>query len=111
MVPGRVFPYSGAEVHKLAETAAVTLGRQQPTLLPYSCMLINDRQEIRHDVFLYSVSSIFQRKATGADLLDKVCAVLDVMEKDYFGLLHVQRGDPRVWVDLGRRLSKTFRSE
>lgn len=29
LVPGRVFPYSGAGVHKLAETAAVTL-------LPYS---------------------------------------------------------------------------
>ncbi|XP_052743581.1 protein 4.1 homolog [Bicyclus anynana] len=52
-----------------------------------------------------------ERKATGADLLDKVCEVLDVMETDYFGLLHVQRGDPRVWVDLRRRLSKTFRNE
>ncbi|CAH2229367.1 jg21774 [Pararge aegeria aegeria] len=52
-----------------------------------------------------------ERKATGADLLDKVCEVLDVIESDYFGLLHVQRGDPRVWVDLGRRLSKTFRNE
>ncbi|XP_045761937.1 protein 4.1 homolog [Maniola jurtina] len=52
-----------------------------------------------------------ERKATGGDLLDRVCDVLDVMEKDYFGLLHVQRGDPRVWVDLRRRLSKTFRNE
>ncbi|XP_059055843.1 protein 4.1 homolog [Achroia grisella] len=51
------------------------------------------------------------RKARGADLLDKVCDSLDIMEKDYFGLLYLLRGDPRVWVDLGRRLSKTFRNE
>ncbi|XP_045513813.1 band 4.1-like protein 3 [Pieris brassicae] len=52
-----------------------------------------------------------ERKASGADLLDKVCDTLDILEKDFFGLLHAQRGDPRVWVDLGRRLSKTFRNE
>ncbi|XP_038218478.1 band 4.1-like protein 3 [Zerene cesonia] len=51
------------------------------------------------------------RKANGADLLDKVCDNLDIVDKDFFGLLHAQRGDPRVWVDLKRRLSKTFRNE
>ncbi|KAL0811656.1 hypothetical protein ABMA28_009106 [Loxostege sticticalis] len=51
------------------------------------------------------------RKARGADLLDRVCEDLDLLERDYFGLLHQQRGDPRVWVDLNRRLSKTFRNE
>ncbi|XP_050355943.1 band 4.1-like protein 3 [Nymphalis io] len=51
------------------------------------------------------------RKANGAVLLDKICDDLDILEKDYFGLLHVHRGDPRVWVDLKRRLSKTFRNE
>ncbi|XP_026316509.1 band 4.1-like protein 3 [Hyposmocoma kahamanoa] len=51
------------------------------------------------------------RKARGSDLLDKVCESLDIVEKDYFGLLHAQRGDPRVWVDHNRRLSKTFRSK
>ncbi|CAH2986843.1 unnamed protein product [Chilo suppressalis] len=51
------------------------------------------------------------RKAKGSDLLDKVCQSLDLVEGDYFGLLHQQRGDPRVWVDLNRRLSKTFRNE
>ncbi|XP_013201027.2 protein 4.1 homolog [Amyelois transitella] len=51
------------------------------------------------------------RKARGSDLLDKVCDNLDLVEKDYFGLLHAQRGDPRLWVDLNRRLSKTFKNE
>ncbi|XP_062530430.1 protein 4.1 homolog isoform X1 [Bombyx mori] len=51
------------------------------------------------------------RKARGEDLLDRICEDLDVAEKDYFGLLHLQRGDPRVWVDLNKRLSKTFRNE
>nr|XP_026485258.1 protein 4.1 homolog [Vanessa tameamea] len=51
------------------------------------------------------------RKASGGDLLDAICDDLDILEKDYFGLLHVHRNDPRVWVDLKRRLSKTFRNE
>ncbi|KAH9629981.1 hypothetical protein HF086_017496, partial [Spodoptera exigua] len=51
------------------------------------------------------------RKARGSDLLDKICDSLDLVERDYFGLLYTQRGDPRVWVDLNRRLSKTFKNE
>ncbi|XP_022818366.1 protein 4.1 homolog isoform X1 [Spodoptera litura] len=51
------------------------------------------------------------RKARGSDLLDKICDSLELVERDYFGLLYTQRGDPRVWVDLNRRLSKTFRNE
>ncbi|KAG6458359.1 hypothetical protein O3G_MSEX010824 [Manduca sexta] len=51
------------------------------------------------------------RKARGSDLLDQVCERLNVLEKDFFGLLYLLRGDPRVWVDLNRRLSKTFRNE
>ncbi|KAJ8710417.1 hypothetical protein PYW07_009783 [Mythimna separata] len=52
-----------------------------------------------------------ERKARGSDLLDQICDSLDLLEKDYFGLLYTQRGDPRVWLDLNRRLSKTFRNE
>ncbi|CAH0717572.1 unnamed protein product, partial [Brenthis ino] len=51
-----------------------------------------------------------ERKSTGADLLDSVCDALDILEKDYFGLLHTQR-DSRQWVDLKRRLTKSFRNE
>ncbi|XP_041989071.1 protein 4.1 homolog [Aricia agestis] len=58
-----------------------------------------------------TINIVVQRKATGADLLDLICDNLDLIEKDYFGLLHTQRGDPRVWVDLHKRLSKTFRNE
>ncbi|KAL4702907.1 hypothetical protein ACJJTC_005135 [Scirpophaga incertulas] len=57
------------------------------------------------------VSVDVHRRANGGDLLDKVCDNLDIVEKDFFGLLHLQRGDPRVWLDLNRRLSKTFRNE
>ncbi|XP_048000877.1 protein 4.1 homolog isoform X2 [Leguminivora glycinivorella] len=51
------------------------------------------------------------RKAKGGDLLDRICDELQLTERDYFGLLHAQRGDPRTWVDLGKRLSKTFKNE
>ncbi|XP_068625113.1 protein 4.1 homolog [Battus philenor] len=57
------------------------------------------------------ISVDVDRKARGSDLLDQVCDNLDLTEKDFFGLLHTQRGDSRTWVDLGRRLSKTFRNE
>lgn len=43
--------------------------------------------------------------------MDKVCEDLEITEGDYFGLLYTCRGDDRSWLDLERRLSKTFRSK
>lgn len=50
------------------------------------------------------------RKALGHDLLDKVCESLDVEERDYFGLQREEKNE-RVWLDLGKRLSKTFKND
>ncbi|XP_026728552.1 protein 4.1 homolog isoform X5 [Trichoplusia ni] len=51
------------------------------------------------------------RKIRGQELLGKVCDKLNLVEKDYFGLLYEDRGDPRVWVDLEKRLSKMLKYE
>ncbi|XP_052744570.1 protein 4.1 homolog isoform X2 [Bicyclus anynana] len=51
------------------------------------------------------------RKIRGHDLLSKVCDSLNLVEKDYFGLLYEDRGDPRVWLDLEKRVSKLLKHE
>ncbi|XP_055591596.1 protein 4.1 homolog isoform X3 [Uranotaenia lowii] len=51
------------------------------------------------------------RKARGRDLLNSVCAGLNILEKDYFGLTYTTPVDPRVWLDLERPIAKFFRSD
>lgn len=51
------------------------------------------------------------RKARGRDLINSICAGLNVAERDYFGLFIRTSLDPRVWIDLERPLSKYFRSD
>lgn len=51
------------------------------------------------------------RKARGRDLLNSVCAGLNILEKDYFGLYIETPQDPRIWLDLDRPLSKYFKSD
>ncbi|XP_028167660.1 protein 4.1 homolog isoform X3 [Ostrinia furnacalis] len=51
------------------------------------------------------------RKIRGHELLGKVCDKLNLVEKDYFGLLYEDRGDPRVWIDLEKRVSKLIKHE
>jgi band 4.1-like protein 1/2/3 len=51
------------------------------------------------------------RKAKGRDLLNSVCAGLNILERDYFGLICETPTDPRVWVDIERPLSKYFKSD
>lgn len=51
------------------------------------------------------------RKAKGRDLLNSVCAGLNIVERDYFGLLISTPLDSRVWIDLERPLTKYFKSD
>ncbi|XP_048000948.1 protein 4.1 homolog isoform X3 [Leguminivora glycinivorella] len=52
-----------------------------------------------------------ERKIRGHELLGKVCDSLNLVEKDYFGLLYSDRGDNRVWIDLDKRVSKMLKHE
>ncbi|XP_058983612.1 protein 4.1 homolog isoform X6 [Musca domestica] len=48
------------------------------------------------------------RKAKGRDLLNSICAGLNIVEKDYFGLTYETPTDPRNWLDLDKPVSKFF---
>ncbi|XP_019767472.2 protein 4.1 homolog isoform X2 [Dendroctonus ponderosae] len=51
------------------------------------------------------------RKAKGRDLLDKVCEAINLIEKDYFGLVYADRYDPRNWLELDKRIAKFMKNE
>ncbi|XP_075169066.1 erythrocyte membrane protein band 4.1 like coracle isoform X1 [Haematobia irritans] len=48
------------------------------------------------------------RKAKGRDLLNSICAGLNILEKDYFGLTYETPTDSRNWLDLDKPVSKFF---
>ncbi|XP_055919948.1 protein 4.1 homolog isoform X2 [Eupeodes corollae] len=51
------------------------------------------------------------RKARGRDLLNSICAGLNILEKDYFGLIYQIPTDDRVWLDLEKQVAKFFRTD
>lgn len=51
------------------------------------------------------------RKAKGRELLESICTGLNILEKDYFGLLYATPTDPRTWLDLERPVAKFFRTD
>ncbi|XP_017051621.1 protein 4.1 homolog isoform X6 [Drosophila ficusphila] len=51
------------------------------------------------------------RKATGRDLINSICAGLNLIEKDYFGLTYETPTDPRTWLDLEKPVAKFFRTD
>ncbi|XP_076654970.1 erythrocyte membrane protein band 4.1 like coracle isoform X4 [Halictus rubicundus] len=51
------------------------------------------------------------RKAKGQDLLDMICQSMNLLEKDYFGLIYEDRHDPRNWLDLDKRIAKFIKNE
>lgn len=52
-----------------------------------------------------------QRKAKGKDLINSICAGLNIVEKDYFGLLFSTPDDPRVWLELEKPVSKFLKQD
>ncbi|RZB89842.1 4.1 -like [Asbolus verrucosus] len=83
-----------------AKNKTSTLGRSTGNTLAHVTML---------DGTVLDVS--IERKAKGKDLLDKVCEAINLIEKDYFGLVYADRHDPRNWLDLDKRISKFLKSE
>lgn len=52
----------------------------------------------------------FQRKAKGKDLLDMICQSMNLLEKDYFGLVYENKYDTRNWLDKEKRIIKFLKS-
>ncbi|XP_017776809.1 PREDICTED: protein 4.1 homolog isoform X3 [Nicrophorus vespilloides] len=57
------------------------------------------------------VDVFIERKSKGQELLNKVCEAINLIEKDYFGLVYVDRHDPRNWLDLDKRITKFMKNE
>nr|XP_050852843.1 protein 4.1 homolog isoform X14 [Vespula vulgaris] len=51
------------------------------------------------------------RKAKGQDLLDTICQSMNLLEKDYFGLVYEDKDDSRNWLDLDKRIVKFVKNE
>ncbi|KAL6441472.1 hypothetical protein ACFW04_003574 [Cataglyphis niger] len=51
------------------------------------------------------------RKARGQELLDMICQSMNLLEKDYFGLIYEDRYDSRNWLDLYKRITKFIKTE
>ena len=54
---------------------------------------------------------MLQKKASGQELFDKVTGHLELLEKDYFGLLFTDPHDPRNWLQLDKSIKKQLKSE
>ncbi|XP_064626196.1 protein 4.1-like isoform X5 [Lineus longissimus] len=50
------------------------------------------------------------KAAKGQDLLDKVCEKLDLVEKDYFGLLYRETADIWMWLTADKKIAKQIKS-
>lgn len=44
-------------------------------------------------------------------MLNRVCEAINLIEKDYFGLIYADRHDSRNWLDLDKRIGKFMKSE
>ncbi|XP_043492155.1 protein 4.1 homolog [Polistes fuscatus] len=51
------------------------------------------------------------RKAKGQELLDTICQSMNLLEKDYFGLVYEDKDDSRNWLDLDKRIVKFVKNE
>lgn len=90
-------PSAGSEAKALPKKKPVTSGRAalaKITLLDGSILDVS-----------------IDRKAKGKDLINSICAGLNILEKDYFGLLYNTAVDPRVWLDLDKPVTKFFKTD
>ncbi|XP_043856704.1 band 4.1-like protein 2 isoform X11 [Dromiciops gliroides] len=51
-----------------------------------------------------------EKRATGQVLFDKVCEQLNLLEKDYFGLLFQENSDQKSWLDPSKEIKKQVRN-
>ncbi|RMC12996.1 hypothetical protein DUI87_10525 [Hirundo rustica rustica] len=59
----------------------------------------------------HSVSSAeIQKRAKGQVLFDKVCEHLNLLEKDYFGLLFYENSEQKNWLDASKEIKRQIRS-
>uniref|UniRef100_A0A8B9RTL8 Erythrocyte membrane protein band 4.1 like 2 n=1 Tax=Accipiter nisus TaxID=211598 RepID=A0A8B9RTL8_9AVES len=60
--------------------------------------------------FFFSFFFFSQKRAKGQVLFDKVCEHLNLLEKDYFGLLFYENSDQKNWLDSAKEIKRQIRS-
>ena len=53
----------------------------------------------------------FQKKANGSELYEQVFYLLDLIEKDYFGLQYTDANHVQHWLDPTKAIKKQVRSK
>ena len=54
---------------------------------------------------------LFQKKSTGAELMEKIHCQLDIIEKDYFGLQYTDSNNIGHWLDPTKLVKKQVKSK
>ncbi|XP_067628740.1 protein 4.1 homolog isoform X5 [Eurosta solidaginis] len=96
-----------------AETKTATAGTEADTPTKYKKANTSGKAGLARITLLDGslLDVTIDRKAKGRDLLNTICAGLNIVEKDYFGLTYETPTDPRTWLDLDKPVSKFFRSD
>jgi hypothetical protein len=55
--------------------------------------------------------SLLQKGAKGQELIDRVCEHVDLVEKDYFGLVYLDKDNNRNWLAADKKISKQLKSK
>ncbi len=65
-----------------------------------------------HIFFLLTNSNsiIVQKGAKGQELLDRVCEQVDLVEKDYYGLVYLDQDNTRNWLAADKKITKQLKS-
>ncbi|XP_055837793.1 protein 4.1 homolog isoform X2 [Episyrphus balteatus] len=97
-----------------AETKSASAGTETETPIMKKSGSVSTSKAASARVTLLDGSILdvtIDRKAKGRDLLNSICAGLNILEKDYFGLIYQIATDDRVWLDLERPVAKIFRTD
>ncbi|XP_038047422.1 band 4.1-like protein 3 isoform X2 [Patiria miniata] len=76
--------------------------QSQPAKMQRVTILLLDDTKFECDV---------EKRGKGQAILDKACQHLDLMEKDYFGLVYKDNQDARTWLDPTKDAKKQIRSK
>ena len=52
---------------------------------------------------------VLQKSAKGQDLIDRICEQVDLIEKDYYGLIFIDQDNTRNWLAADKKISKQIK--
>lgn len=52
---------------------------------------------------------VLQKSSKGQDLIDRICEQVDLVEKDYYGLVYVDMNNCRNWLAGDKKITKQLK--